>query len=184
MSLSAMVVALCPCTAAGCGRIDCSPSTTRYVHTATAPRGCNPEITRCWHLAVQVHTTGQDVKQPFTGEAAVTLGKDMTLRDYKQGVWRMRGIGQGQSVCVVVVDEILLLLRDMATSCGFRLAPLPAAATTGVEAVAGVGSGEDAADSRQMQASVAVVAWLALNAAHWVTDCCVLLATWVPSGRP
>ena len=46
-------------------------------------------------VCLQVHTTGQDVQQPFTGVAVVTLSKDMTLRDYKQGVWRMRLVGQG-----------------------------------------------------------------------------------------
>jgi hypothetical protein len=39
----------------------------------------------------QVHTTGMDIKHPIDARAAVTLGKDMTLRDFAQGCWRMRG---------------------------------------------------------------------------------------------
>jgi hypothetical protein len=38
----------------------------------------------------QVHTTGMDIKQAPAARAALTLGKDMTLRDYAQGAWRMR----------------------------------------------------------------------------------------------
>lgn len=32
----------------------------------------------------QVHTTGMDIKQHYTAVAVVTLGKDMTFRDYAQ----------------------------------------------------------------------------------------------------
>ena len=32
----------------------------------------------------QVHTTGMDIKQFYTARAALTLGKDMTFRDYAQ----------------------------------------------------------------------------------------------------
>ncbi|CAM9994812.1 unnamed protein product, partial [Hapterophycus canaliculatus] len=48
----------------------------------------------------QVHTTGMDIKQGLSAVAAVTLGKDMTFRDYAQGAFRMRGIGKGQKVQV------------------------------------------------------------------------------------
>ena len=33
-----------------------------------------------------MHTTATDLKQPMDAIAAVTLGKDMTFRDYAQGV--------------------------------------------------------------------------------------------------
>lgn len=35
-----------------------------------------------------VHTTGIDVKQSLDATAVVTLGKDLTLRDYAQGSFR------------------------------------------------------------------------------------------------
>lgn len=46
----------------------------------------------------QVHTTGMDIPQAIHARAAQTLGKDMTFRDYAQGAYRMRGVGNGQQV--------------------------------------------------------------------------------------
>lgn len=37
-------------------------------------------------------------KQAPTAAAVVTIGKDMTFRDYAQGAFRMRGIGVGQRI--------------------------------------------------------------------------------------
>ncbi|CAN0310344.1 unnamed protein product, partial [Ectocarpus sp. 12 AP-2014] len=58
----------------------------------------------------QVHTTGMDIKQGLSAVAAVTLGKDMTFRDYAQGAFRMRGIGKGQKVQVLVIPEVQRLI--------------------------------------------------------------------------
>ena len=41
----------------------------------------------------QVHTTGMDIKQALDAVAVVTLGKDMTLRDYSQVSWLARELG-------------------------------------------------------------------------------------------
>ena len=46
----------------------------------------------------QIHTTGMDIKHALNARAALTLGKDMTFRDLAQGAFRMRGIGEGQTV--------------------------------------------------------------------------------------
>jgi Ca2+-binding EF-hand superfamily protein len=54
----------------------------------------------------QVHTTGMDIKQAPTAHAIVTVGKDMTFRDYAQGCYRMRGIGQGQTIELYVIPEV------------------------------------------------------------------------------
>ncbi|KAL4150362.1 hypothetical protein PRNP1_009764 [Phytophthora ramorum] len=54
----------------------------------------------------QVHTTGMDIKQGVNARAVVTLGKDMTFRDYAQGAYRMRGIATGQSVCLFLIPEV------------------------------------------------------------------------------
>ena len=53
-----------------------------------------------------------DIKQSLDACAVVTLGKDMTLRDLAQGCWRMRGLGQGQTVQLLVVNEVLELVRE------------------------------------------------------------------------
>jgi hypothetical protein len=59
----------------------------------------------------QVHTTGMDIKQAVDAKAALTLGKDMTFRDYAQGAFRMRGIGKGQTIELLIVPEIAERIR-------------------------------------------------------------------------
>ena len=54
----------------------------------------------------QIHTTGMDIKQAPTARAVVTIGKDMTFRDYAQGAYRMRGIGKGQTIRLFVIKEV------------------------------------------------------------------------------
>ncbi|KNC47257.1 uncharacterized protein AMSG_03687 [Thecamonas trahens ATCC 50062] len=58
----------------------------------------------------QVHTTGMDIRQATDARAAVTLGKDMTLRDYSQGCYRMRGLGRGQTLHLFIVAEVAALV--------------------------------------------------------------------------
>lgn len=55
----------------------------------------------------QVHTTGMDIKQAVDACAALTLGKDMVFRDYAQGAFRMRGIGKGQTIKLLIIPEII-----------------------------------------------------------------------------
>jgi hypothetical protein len=47
-----------------------------------------------------------DIKHTPDAVAALTLGKDMTLRDAAQGAYRMRGIGQGQTIKYIVTPEV------------------------------------------------------------------------------
>jgi hypothetical protein len=61
-----------------------------------------------------VHTTGVDVHQAAT--AAQTLGKDMTWRDYTQGAWRMRQVGKGQRIDVLVTPEVARLVAAAAAA--------------------------------------------------------------------
>jgi hypothetical protein len=60
----------------------------------------------------QIHTTGMDIHQCIDARAALTLGKDMTFRDYAQGAFRMRGIGQGQTIEVFIIPEVMRLVQD------------------------------------------------------------------------
>ena len=60
----------------------------------------------------QVHTTGMDIKHTVDACAALTLGKDMVFRDYAQGAFRMRGIGKGQTICLLIVPEIEERIRS------------------------------------------------------------------------
>jgi len=54
----------------------------------------------------QVHTTGMDIKQAPSARAVITIGKDMTFRDYAQGAYRMRGIGKGQTIQLYIIPEV------------------------------------------------------------------------------
>ncbi|KAK1937540.1 hypothetical protein X943_002698 [Babesia divergens] len=58
----------------------------------------------------QVHSTGQDIKQAAHAMAFITIGADMTLRDYSQGAWRMRGIGNGQTLHLIIPREVETLI--------------------------------------------------------------------------
>jgi hypothetical protein len=58
----------------------------------------------------QIHTTGIDIKQSPDAHAAVTIGKDLNIRDFAQGCYRMRQLGEGQVVHCLWVPEVLKLI--------------------------------------------------------------------------
>lgn len=53
-----------------------------------------------------------DIKQAPSAKAVITLGKDMTFRDFAQGAYRMRGIGQGQTVHLYIIPEVRNLMKE------------------------------------------------------------------------
>jgi hypothetical protein len=59
----------------------------------------------------QVNTTGTDIEQTPDARAAITLGHAMTFRDLAQGAFRMRGIGTGQTVVLLVQPEVAQLVQ-------------------------------------------------------------------------
>jgi thiol-disulfide isomerase/thioredoxin len=59
----------------------------------------------------QVHTTGMDIKHALDACAIVTMGKTMTLRDFAQGCYRMRGLAKGQTLHLLVPDEVFELIK-------------------------------------------------------------------------
>ena len=75
----------------------------------------------------QIHTTGMDIHQCIDARAALTLGKDMTFRDYAQGAFRMRGIGKGQTVELFIIPEVMRMIEDQRRRNGAtgQLGPLP-----------------------------------------------------------
>ncbi|KAG7392086.1 hypothetical protein PHYPSEUDO_002310 [Phytophthora pseudosyringae] len=76
-------------------------------HNAPMPLvQCGLSPTKRFTFYDQVHTTGMDIKQCVNARAVVTLGKDMTFRDYAQGAYRMRGIATGQSMCLFLIPEV------------------------------------------------------------------------------
>eukprot|EP00043_Microstomoeca_roanoka_P005858 m.58502 g.58502 ORF g.58502 m.58502 type:complete len:4257 (-) comp13155_c0_seq1:39-12809(-) len=68
----------------------------------------------------QIHTTGMDIKQAPNARAVLTIGKDMTFRDYAQGAFRMRGIGQGQTIHLYIISEVMQLLHQELESASNR----------------------------------------------------------------
>ena len=72
---------------------------------------CGIDKSRRFAFYDQVHTTGMDIKHAVNAMAVVTLGKDMTFRDYAQGTFRMRGIGQGQTIMLYIIPEVLKLIK-------------------------------------------------------------------------
>lgn len=59
----------------------------------------------------QRHTTGTDIKQSPLAQASVSIGKESTLRDVLQSVWRMRGLAASQKVNFLVPPDTQQLLR-------------------------------------------------------------------------
>ena len=53
-----------------------------------------------------------DIKQCANARAVVTIGKDMTFRDYAQGSFRMRGIGKGQTITLYIIPEVENRIED------------------------------------------------------------------------
>ena len=72
--------------------------------------GISPE--RRFTFYDQVHTTGMDIKQAPNARAVLTIGKDMTFRDYAQGAFRMRNIGTGQTIHLYIISEVLSLMQE------------------------------------------------------------------------
>ncbi|KAF0690318.1 Aste57867_18249 [Aphanomyces stellatus] len=82
-------------------------------HNAALPLilcGLSPE--KRFTFYDQVHTTGMDIKQGINARAVLTLGKDMTFRDYAQGAYRMRGIGAGQTIHLYLIPEVENRIRQ------------------------------------------------------------------------
>ena len=71
----------------------------------------------------QVHTTGMDIQHALDATAVLTLGKDMNFRDYVQGAFRMRQIGQGQKVELYIIPEVAQLIERETTAAGMATAP-------------------------------------------------------------
>jgi hypothetical protein len=92
----------------------------------------------------QVHSTGVDVQQALSARAALTVGKDMTWRDYAQSAFRMRAVGAGQTITLQLTPEVCMLVRTEVAS--MRGVPLEQQKTL--------------AEATQAQALKAVCAWL------------------------
>ena len=73
--------------------------------------GCGVAPHRRFTFFDQVHSTGVDVAQTLSAQAAMTLGKDMTFRDFAQGAFRMRAVGAGQTITLLITPQVAHLVR-------------------------------------------------------------------------
>ena len=64
------------------------------------------DVRRRFAFYDQIHTTGMDIKHMPNACALLTIGKDMVFRDLAQGAYRMRGIGKGQAIELLLIPEI------------------------------------------------------------------------------
>eukprot|EP00397_Hematodinium_sp_SG-2012_P000007 GEMP01000007.1.p1 GENE.GEMP01000007.1~~GEMP01000007.1.p1 ORF type:complete len:5820 (+),score=1409.10 GEMP01000007.1:169-17628(+) len=94
----------------------------------------------------QIHCVGMDIRHTEDALAALTLGKDLTFRDYAQGAYRMRGIGIGQRIQLWVIPEVQLLISRELTKHN----------ATALHT-------EKTEDGRQRKVLEEVAAWLVLN---------------------
>ena len=97
----------------GCVFLDHEDRKMVYLRGAARPiplGECGVDKAQRFTFYDQMHTTGMDIKQGLTVTALLTVGKDMTYRDLQQGAYRMRGIGKGQTVHLLVVPEITRLI--------------------------------------------------------------------------
>jgi hypothetical protein len=125
----------------------------------------------------QIHTTGMDIHQSIDARAVLTLGKDMTFRDYAQGAFRMRGIGKGQTVELFIIPEVLRLVNDqMARVNGPVINPIQAAAALAIQPQGGYGADLPNANPLQPQSPRSGLALphgssrqLLVNVAAWLT---------------
>ena len=82
----------------------------RATGRSVAAEQCGVPLERRFAFYDHTHCTGMDIKHS-TVLAVLTLGKDMVFRDYVQGAFRMRGIGQGQKIRVMVIQEVRELIQ-------------------------------------------------------------------------
>eukprot|EP00457_Paulinella_chromatophora_P000019 gb/GEZN01000019.1/.p1 GENE.gb/GEZN01000019.1/~~gb/GEZN01000019.1/.p1 ORF type:complete len:4425 (-),score=920.40 gb/GEZN01000019.1/:221-11590(-) len=113
---------------------------------------CGVPLERRFAFYDQIHTTGMDIKHLVNARAVLTLGKDMVFRDYVQGAFRMRGIGEGQSINIYIIPEVAELMQREIK------AAQPSAANEQKE-FAAIFQGMDPARRTLTE----VVAWLVIN---------------------
>ena len=133
---------------------------------------CGVPLDRRFAFYDQIHTTGMDIKHVVNATAVITLGKDMTFRDYVQGAYRMREIGSGQKIQVYIIPEVAdLIAREikaasdshtLATSALFKTIAHWSSGEGKMDPCTVDGTGENG-ENVQEKMLEALVAWLVIN---------------------
>ena len=85
---------------------------------------CGLTIAQRFTFYDHIHTTGMDIKQSIVCTAFLTVSPSMVFRDYAQGAYRMRGLGNGQTLDILVPPEAKDVCNEaisMKSSGGFEL---------------------------------------------------------------
>ena len=124
---------------------------------------CGISVDKRFAFYDQIHTTGMDIKHTLSARAALTLGKDMVFRDLAQGAFRMRGIGEGQTVTILIIPEVKELMHRQLAKAG--CAPVINVAAESALAAHGRVNGYVDSDAYHMKqrALRGVTAWLVIN---------------------
>jgi len=126
---------------------------------------CGVPLDRRFAFYDQIHTTGMDIKHVVNATAVITLGKDMTFRDYVQGAYRMREIGSGQKIQVYIIPEVAdLIAREIRAASDSNTLATSALFKTMAHWSSGEGNMDPCAvDGEQEKMLEALVAWLVIN---------------------
>ena len=129
---------------------------------------CGVPLEKRFAFYDQIHTTGMDIKHVVNATAVITLGKDMTFRDYVQGAYRMRGIGIGQKIHVYIIPEVAdLILREIraaaAHDCNSHASDVLSRVVVSLQD-RGMQAGEiKVLDGQHEKVLEALVTWLVIN---------------------
>jgi len=89
----------------------------RSDHVAPFLASSSSDVGDTFSFFDHVHTTGMDIKQPPDGIAALTVGNDVSFRDYAQAAFRMRRLGHGQRIVVFYPPTVKRMMqRTLSTS--------------------------------------------------------------------
>ncbi|KAK6588719.1 EF hand family [Cryptosporidium xiaoi] len=78
---------------------------------------CGISLERRFAFYDHVHSIGQDIKHTPLAKAVLTISKDMVFRDFAQGAYRMRQLGQGQTIKLVLQAQVADLIEKNALAC-------------------------------------------------------------------
>ncbi|KAJ1607845.1 putative EF hand domain-containing protein [Cryptosporidium canis] len=78
---------------------------------------CGVSLDKRFAFYDHVHSIGQDIKHTPLAKAILTVSKDMVFRDFAQGAYRMRQLGQGQTLHIVLQAQVADLIEKNALTC-------------------------------------------------------------------
>lgn len=69
----------------------------------------------------QKFTTGSDIQLSLDMTAIITIGQHTIMRDFLQGVWRLRQLHRGQSVSIAILPEDFQIMEEVLKTIGYDM---------------------------------------------------------------